>query len=34
MKQAGKAQFWREQIDSWPKSDVAQLGYCEDNNLS
>jgi hypothetical protein len=34
MKQTGKAQFWREQIDSWSKSDVAQRRYCEDNNLS
>jgi len=34
MKQADKAQFWREQSDSWPKSDVAQRRYCEDNSLS
>jgi hypothetical protein len=34
MKQEDKAQFWREQIDSWSKSDVAQRRYCEDNNLS
>ena len=34
MKQADKEQFWREQIDSWSKSDVSQRRYCEDNNLS
>ncbi|MFT4719221.1 MAG: hypothetical protein ACI9SB_000385 [Candidatus Azotimanducaceae bacterium] len=34
MKQADKAQFWREQIDSWSKGDVAQRRYCDDNSLS
>jgi hypothetical protein len=34
IKQADKAQLWREQVDSWSKSDVAQRRYCEDNNLS
>jgi len=34
MKQVDKAQFWRDHIDNWSKSGVAQRRYCEDNKLS